>query len=135
MNKKELAVEKFCNGYNCAQAVVCAYAEELNIDEETAYRLSEGFGSGIPGLGSVCGACSGLVMVTSLQNCIKKDVDNPTKGKTYPQVRRVVKAFEERMGSTECNVLLKTKDNTLINGKRAGCVECVKCACDIIEEK
>lgn len=135
MDKKEIAVQKFMNGYNCAQAVVCAYADEFNIDEETAYRMSEGFGSGIPGLQTVCGACSGMIMVTSLKHCLKLDIENQTKKVTYPAVRQVTKEFETRMGSAECRVLLKTKDNTLIDGKRAGCIECVKCACDIIEGK
>lgn len=133
MDKKEIALEKFYNGCNCAQAVVCTYANELNLDEESAYRISEGFGSGIPGLQNLCGACSGMIMVTSLQNCEKKDIENPSRPKTYAKVREVVKEFENRMGSAECKVLLKTKDNTLIKGKRAGCAECVKCACDIIE--
>lgn len=39
------------------------------------------------------------------------------------------------MGSTECRILLKTKDNTMINGKRKGCLDCILCACDIIEGK
>lgn len=135
MKRKDLAVEKFMKGFNCAQAVVCAYAQDFNLDEESAFRLAEGFGSGIPGLGNVCGACSGMIMVTSLKNCEKKDLDNPTKTKTYPQVRNVVNEFIDRMGAAECSTLLKTKDCTLINGKRAGCIECVKCACDIIEGK
>lgn len=133
MNRKELAVENFIKGYNCAQAVICAYAQDFNLDEESAFRLAEGFGSGIPGFGNLCGACSGMIMTKSLQNCMKKDLANPTKQKTYPQVKIAVQEFTNRMGSAECSVLLKTKDNTLIQGKRAGCIECVKCACDIIE--
>lgn len=135
MDKKEIAVKKFLNGHNCAQAVACTYAKDLNVDEEVAYRISEGFGSGIPGLGNVCGACSGLIMVMSLRNCLKRDEENPSQKTTYVQVRKAVKEFEKRMGSAECKVLLKTKDNTLVQGKRAGCIDCVKCACDIIEEQ
>ena len=41
---KELAVKKFKQGYNCCQAVACAYCEELGIKEEDVFRLTEGFG-------------------------------------------------------------------------------------------
>lgn len=135
MNKKEIACHKFFNGYNCAQSVVCAYAEEFNVNEETAFRLAEGFGSGIPGLSNLCGACAGLIMVTSMRNCDKKDIEHPSRPITYKEVNTVVTEFVNRMGSAECKTLLKTKDSTLIEGKRVGCLECVKCACDIIEGK
>ena len=39
---KELAVKKFKQGYNCCQAVACAYCEELGIKEEDVFRLTEG---------------------------------------------------------------------------------------------
>ena len=31
-------------GYNCAQAVLCTFCEELDLDENVAFRISEGFG-------------------------------------------------------------------------------------------
>ena len=37
--------DKHTRGYNCAQIVLCSYAEELGIDEETLFRISEGFGA------------------------------------------------------------------------------------------
>lgn len=132
MSKKEIATEMFFNGCNCAQSVICAYASEYGIDEETAFRLSEGFGSGIAGLETLCGACSGLVMVTSLRNCLKKDAEHPSRLQTYEQVEKVVQEFKKRMGAVDCTTL-KQKDETLIQGKRKGCLECVHCACDIIE--
>lgn len=41
----KLAEEKHHSGYNCAQAVLCSYSDKLGIDEETLFRLSEGFGA------------------------------------------------------------------------------------------
>ena len=43
----KLAEEKHHSGYNCAQAVLCSYSDKLGIDEETLFRLSEGFGAGM----------------------------------------------------------------------------------------
>ena len=39
--------EKHKSGYNCAQAVACAYCDLIGIDEETMFRLTEGLGLGI----------------------------------------------------------------------------------------
>lgn len=48
--------DKHTRGYNCAQIVLCSYAEELGIDEETLFRISEGFGAGMGGMMQTCGA-------------------------------------------------------------------------------
>lgn len=47
MKHEDIAVIKRNNGYNCAQAVLCAHAEELGMDEKQLFALSEGFGSGL----------------------------------------------------------------------------------------
>ena len=39
--------EKHKSGYNCAQAVACAYCDLVGIDEETMFRIAEGFGFGM----------------------------------------------------------------------------------------
>lgn len=59
------ARELFLSGYNCAQSVFAAYAEEAGLTESLALRLSSGFGGGMGGLRSVCGAVSGMFMVVS----------------------------------------------------------------------
>ena len=50
------------NGYNCAQAVACAFAEEAGADEAMIFRMAEGFGSGMGTMQGVCGALVGAVM-------------------------------------------------------------------------
>ena len=135
MSRKEDAVNRFkFQHHNCAQAVACAYADKVGIDEETIFRIIEGFGGGIAGSGHVCGALSGLCSVASMSLCPKMDINNPTKKTTYPAINKMVKEFEERQGSCDCRVLLKTKDNTLIDGKKAGCIKCVTDCCDILDE-
>ena len=41
------AAELFAEGYNCSQAVVGAFAEELGLDLQTALKLSSPFGGGM----------------------------------------------------------------------------------------
>ncbi len=46
---KHTAVAKFTEkGYNCCQAVACTYCEKFGIKEEDMFRMTEGFGLGMP---------------------------------------------------------------------------------------
>lgn len=47
--------------YNCAQAVLIPFAEDLGISPEQAKALAADFGSGM-GCGSICGAVTGALM-------------------------------------------------------------------------
>ncbi len=38
----ENARDLFLSGMNCAQAVLCAFSEELGLERETALKISEG---------------------------------------------------------------------------------------------
>lgn len=45
MTKQEKAIELHDRGCNCAQAVACAFAEEIGVPEETLFAAAEGFDS------------------------------------------------------------------------------------------
>ena len=47
MTKKELALEYHKKGYNCTQAVACAFCGEFGVSEEEMYKIAEGFGLGM----------------------------------------------------------------------------------------
>ena len=51
--------------HNCAQSVLMAFTQSLNIDDETAYKLGSAFGSGMK-TGITCGAITGALMVLGL---------------------------------------------------------------------
>lgn len=57
----EKAVALFREGYNCAQAVTGAFAEQFGMSQEDALRFSEGMGAGMGRLRLTCGAgfCDG----------------------------------------------------------------------------
>lgn len=129
---KELAVEKFNQkGYNCCQAVICAYCEELGVKEEDVFKLTEGFGLGMGGLRDTCGAVTGMFLTISLANSAG-DMEHPltTKMDTYGKVRESAKIFQERLGSIYCREL-KSQD-----GKQPlpCCSDCVETAAAIIDE-
>ena len=55
MNKKELADHLHNSKYNCAQAVLLAFADEIGEDKEVLFRISEGFGFGAGCGEGICG--------------------------------------------------------------------------------
>ena len=68
MTKKEKAIELHDKGFNCAQAVACAFAEEIGVPEEVLFSACEGFGLGMGGMEATCGAVSGAIMLAGLKN-------------------------------------------------------------------
>ena len=53
MTKKELAIALHDKGYNCAQAVVCAFSDELGIDEEKIKLIYSLYGNRLHDLSKV----------------------------------------------------------------------------------
>ena len=47
MNHSETARELFLKGYNCSQAVLCAFEDVTGLDRETAAKLASSFGGGM----------------------------------------------------------------------------------------
>ena len=48
--RAKLAQDFHDQGYNCAQAVACAYCDLVGLDKETASKMSEGGGFGRGGM-------------------------------------------------------------------------------------
>ncbi|MBR3908968.1 MAG: C_GCAxxG_C_C family protein, partial [Clostridia bacterium] len=65
MKNSEKAVKLFTDGYNCAQAVFGAFADDLGFDEATALKIAAPFGGGFGRQREVCGAVLGMTMVLS----------------------------------------------------------------------
>ena len=58
--RKNLAAEKKrCGSHNCAQAILCTYADKVGIDEETARNIANSFGAGMGNMEGTCGALVG----------------------------------------------------------------------------
>ena len=62
--RKTIALHK-ARTHNCAQAVLCSFADELGIPEEDLYKLSEGLSVGIAANKRVCGALLAADLVLS----------------------------------------------------------------------
>ena len=101
MNKSEQAVQNFKSGLNCAQSVVLAFKDEMNMDEATLKKLSIGFGGGVGRQREVCGAVLGMTMVLSYLLS-----DGTDKLSIYSVIQSACKEFKEEVGSIVCRELL-----------------------------
>ena len=88
----------FLKGYNCSQSVVAAFAPQLGLTEETALRLSAGFGAGIGRMREVCGAFCGVVTVLSM---VYADPTDPKdKSRMYALVQQAAEQYRTRNGGS-----------------------------------
>ena len=130
MTKKELATLNHNKGYNCCQAVVCAYSKELGIPEDVLFKAAEGFGLGMGGMECTCGAVSGAVMVAGLKNSTA-NLDMPnSKAATYQLSKKLVSAFCEKNGSVICKDLKGIETGNVLRS----CAGCIEDAVELIEE-
>ena len=114
--------DKHTRGYNCAQIVLCSYAEELGIDEETLFRISEGFGAGMGGMMQTCGAVTAMFMALGLANSSGNLQVCDTKPQTMKKVRELAAEFEQKNGSIVCREL-KGIDTGKVLRSCDGCIE------------
>lgn len=108
MTHQEKAKQLFLNGCNCSQAVFCAWADELGIDENTAMKLSCGLGGGVGRLREVCGAVSGAAMVLSM---LYSGEDGRDKMTVYGLIQDFAERFKAETGSVICRVMLGLDEN------------------------
>ena len=114
--------DKHTRGYNCAQIVLCSYAEELGIDEETLFRISEGFGAGMGGMMQTCGAVTAMFMALGLAYSSGDLQACDTKPQTMKKVRELAAEFEKKNGSIVCREL-KGIDTGKVLRSCDGCIE------------
>lgn len=105
-NRGEKAKALFMQGYNCSQAVVGAFADLLDEDEQTLYRIADGFGGGLGRLRLTCGGVAGMAILAGLRYSSGKPGDLDNRTQVYQAVRKMAAMFEEKNGSIICRDLL-----------------------------
>ena len=142
-NKSEIAKEYFKKGYNCSQAVVAAFAEDLGVDAETLIKLSSSFGGGMGRLREVCGAVSGMFMVAGLKYGYSSPDAKEEKSEHYARIQELAESFTKQNGSIICRQLLglEVKSEAPVPEERTEkyyevrpCAELVADAAEIMEE-
>jgi C_GCAxxG_C_C family probable redox protein len=102
---EEKARALFLSGYNCAQSVFLAFAEEVGLDIETAKKLSASFGGGKGRLKEVCGAVSGAFMAAGLFRGDYDVMDAEAKSAFYDYIHCMGDMFKAEYGSLLCREL------------------------------
>lgn len=101
------AASYFMQGYNCAQATAAPFAEDLKLDVTIVLRAAAGFGAGIGGLRSTCGAVSGIALVAGLMAGNYPPDDLAAKKALYDWVKGMHHEFVRCHGTDCCRELLE----------------------------
>lgn len=107
MNHEEEARRLFMQGYNCAQAVFCAFCDETGLDIDTAARMASSFGGGMGRLREVCGTVSGALLALGILRGYSDPADPQAKAAHYRMVQEYARRFREKNGTIVCRELLK----------------------------
>jgi C_GCAxxG_C_C family probable redox protein len=99
------AVETFEQGFNCAQAVLAAFAPKHGLSREHALKVACAFGSGMM-RGGACGAVTGGLMVLGLAHGRCRADDMAARSKTYALAQAFQERFEKTHGACDCAELL-----------------------------
>ena len=117
MDKKAFALQQFKSGYNCAQSVLSAFARDLGIDENTAIRITSGFGGGMGRQQLTCGALTGAYVVIGYLHGMHAPDDDLANEKAAKMIQKFTTDFKNKYGHSDCYSLLGIDLNTE-EGKR-----------------
>lgn len=136
----------FKAGYNCAQAVVMAFDDVMQMSPDELARLAAPFGGGMGRMREVCGTVSGMAF---LAGAIKPSADPSNleeRKENYALVQLFADKFREENGDIVCRRLLglepiAERTETAMPSERTPeyyrkrpCSEYVGCAARIVAE-
>ena len=99
MDHAEEAKRLFLEGYNCAQAVFCAFCDLTGLDVDAAARMASSFGGGMGRLREVCGAVSGALLALGMLRGYDDPHDPGAKAAHYRRVQEFARRFREKKGA------------------------------------
>ncbi len=146
MTHAEKARELFMEGYNCSQAVVGAFAEELGMEKATAMKLASSFGAGMGRLREVCGTVTGMFLIAGLKYGYSDPKAKEEKASHYKRIQTLAAQFREKNGTIICRELLEKRmkkpvdtspipeERTEQYYKQRPCVAVVMQAAEIMEQ-
>jgi C_GCAxxG_C_C family probable redox protein len=120
-----------------------AFADDNLIDQDTALKITTGFGGGIAKEGQVCGAFTAGVMLLGLRHGQGVKDSKEKKDNTYNKVRKFIDEFNSKNNSILCKEILngidlKSEDgiNTFKekNYSENVCLKCVISSIEILQK-
>lgn len=140
----EKAVSYFKSGYNCAQSVFLAFANDFGFEKETALKMSSSFGGGMGRLREVCGTVSSMFAIAGLKYGYSSSDDDVAKAKHYELIQSLAEKFKSKFGTYICRELLELPEgaDSPVPSKRTEeyynsrpCEAFVRYAAEIIENE
>lgn len=142
MSNAEIAINKFKDGYSCAQSVVFSYADKLGISGDLALKMGTGFGGGMGRKQEVCGAITGGILVLNLLYGRGENDDKEKGDLNFAKVRELINKFEDKYGTNNCKKLLDGCELLTPEGQelfksenlKEKCFDCVTFAVNVLDE-
>ncbi|WP_430814122.1 C-GCAxxG-C-C family protein [Carboxylicivirga sp. RSCT41] len=143
MEKKiTTAIDAFYNGNNCAQSVIKAYVDDLDVNEQQALNMALGFGGGMGRMQKACGAVTGAYMVIGLRNSKVIDDVEECGERTPEMIQSFRKKFCDRHQTDQCVHLLGCDIRTeagrqIFNENKLKdkvCSKCIESSITILED-
>lgn len=126
------AYEIHHQGYNCAQAVIAGYSDQLGISFEDAMKGSYGLGGGVGMTREICGTLTGAAIVLGYVYG-KGEADPKQKQFVNQKIAELCKEFEAMHGSVVCGELLGLRE-TSKEVKRKSCDELIEDVVRLLEK-
>jgi len=144
MTRGEKAKALFEEGYNCAQAVFCAFADEMGMEVDQAAKLVSTMGGGMGRMREVCGAVSGMLLAAGAMYGYSDPKASDDKTRVYDMAQQMALQFREKFGTVICRELLSPKqagpsgpvatERTAQFYQDRPCPELVRYAADILQQ-
>ena len=116
------ALQLHHKGFNCAQAVVLPFCDELGLDKDIIAKGIEGFGGGLSNHESVCGALSGAVFIAGIKSSKSNmECGAISKPDTYKLCAGLIEEFKAACGSDICPVIKGSDTGKVL----ATCDKCI----------
>ena len=96
----------FYEGYNCAQAVFLAFAEDIGFEKNIALKISSSFGGGMGRLREVCGAVSSMFALAGYFKGYTEPNNDEVKAKHYEYIQSLAEKFKAKHKTIICRELL-----------------------------
>ena len=137
----EKSIALFKEGFSCSQAVLAAYSKQFGLEQETALKVSSGFGGGMKMAGT-CGALTGGFMVIGLKHGHINAEDKEAKKKLAALIKDYTARFKARTSALTCRELLDCDISTEEGIRLANdmdlfsvvCPKAVRAAAEILDE-
>ena len=139
-NHVDKARDLFEQGYNCAQAVAGAFAEDFGYSVPDVLKLTAALGGGVARMREVCGTVLGIAVAIGMAEGKETVPERKEKAELYSRVQAVSDKFREENGSIVCGELLQVKRDGSVPSvrdssfKKRPCKEYVAYAAGLLEQ-